>query len=164
MPGIYSIGHRNPQGLIHIKKFNEIWSHEHGPKGGDEINIVKKGKNYGWPIVTYGKEYWGGKIGVSEPIIGYEEPIWKWIPSIAPSGMTYYDNDYFQNFKNKVLVGSLKFKSLYVVDLKNKKPISEIKILKNKIGRVRDVEVHPEGFILLINDERNGGLFKLSKN
>ncbi len=164
LPGIYSIGHRNPQGLIHIKKFNEIWSHEHGPKGGDEINIVKKGKNYGWPIVTYGKEYWGGKIGVSEPIIGYEEPIWKWIPSIAPSGMTYYDNDYFQNFKNKVLVGSLKFKSLYVVDLKNKKPISEIKILKNKIGRVRDVEVHPEGFILLINDERNGGLFKLSKN
>ena len=78
--------------------------------------------------------------------------------------MAYYGYNYFKNFNNKILVGSLKFRSLYVVDLKNKKPFSEVKILKNKIGRVRDIEVHPAGFILLINDERNGGLFKLSKN
>ena len=163
LSGIFSMGHRNPQGLIYIKEFDEIWSHEHGPKGGDEINIVKMGKNYGWPIVTYGKEYWGGKIGVSKPVEGFEEPIWKWIPSIAPSGMAYYNNDYFKFLKNKILVGSLKFKSLYIVNLNNKRPSSEIRFLKNKIGRIRDVLVHPKGHILIINDERDGGLFKLDK-
>ena len=163
LSGIFSMGHRNPQGLIYIKEFDEIWSHEHGPKGGDEINIVEMGNNYGWPIVTYGKEYWGGKIGVSKPVKGYEEPIWKWIPSIAPSGMAYYNNDYFKFLKNKILVGSLKFKTLYIVNLNNKRPHSEIKFLKNKIGRIRDVLVHPKGHILLINDERDGGLFKLDK-
>ncbi len=164
LSGIFSMGHRNPQGFIYIKEFDEIWSHEHGPKGGDEINIVEMGNNYGWPIVTYGKEYWGGKIGVSKPVKGYEEPIWKWIPSIAPSGMAYYNNDYFKFLKNKILVGSLKFKTLYIVNLNNKRPHSEIKFLKNKIGRIRDVLVHPKGYILLINDERDGGLFKLDKH
>ena len=162
--GIFSIGHRNPQGLMYLKEFDEVWSHEHGPKGGDEINIIKKNKNYGWPIVTYGKEYWGGKIGVNRPVEGYEEPIWKWIPSIAPSGITYYNKNSIKSFKNKILVGSLKFRSLYVIELKNKRPISEIGILKNKIGRIRDVLTHPNGYVLLISDEKNGGLFKLEKN
>ncbi len=163
-PNIFSIGHRNPQGLIFIEKFNEIWSHEHGPKGGDEINIIKKGKNYGWPIITYGKEYWGGPIGQTGPKEGYEEPIWKWIPSIAPSGIAFYDNDYFKKLRGSILIGSLKFKSLYILKLKNKRPISEDSILKNKIGRIRDVLVHPKGYILIINDEIQGGLYKMVKN
>ena len=161
--GIFSIGHRNPQGLIYIKEFNQIWSHEHGPKGGDEINIIKQGSNYGWPIVTYGKEYWGAKIGDGIAKEGYVDPIWKWTPSIAPSGMDYYNHDYFKNLKGSLLVGSLKFKSLYAIKISNQKPISDNIIFKNKIGRIRDVLVHPDGYILLLNDENQGGLYKMSK-
>ena len=163
LKGIYSIGHRNPQGLIYIKEFDEIWSHEHGPKGGDEINIIYKGSNYGWPMVTYGKEYWGGSIGDGNPKEGMTEPVWTWIPSIAPSGMDLYKNDYFKSLNNTMLIGSLKFKSLYGVKIENKRPSSEFVIFKNKIGRIRDVLVHPKGFILLLNDEYSGGLYKMEK-
>ncbi len=163
LEGIFSIGHRNPQGLIYIKKIDQVWSHEHGPKGGDEINIIKRGLNYGWPIVTYGKEYWGGKIGDGVPKNGMTEPVWTWTPSIAPSGMDYYKNDYFKFLKDTMLVGSLKYKSLYAIKIQDKKPISDFIVFKNKIGRVRDVLVHPKGYILLLNDEYNGGLYKLKK-
>ncbi len=163
LDGIYSIGHRNPQGLMFLEEFNQIWSHEHGPKGGDEINIIKQGSNYGWPIVTYGKEYWGAKIGDGISKEGYVDPIWKWTPSIAPSGMDYYNHDYFKNLKGSLLVGSLKFKSLYAIKISNLKPISDNIIFKNKIGRIRDVLVHPDGYILLLNDESQGGLYKMSK-
>jgi len=163
LKGIFSIGHRNPQGLIYIKEFDKIWSHEHGPKGGDEINVINKGLNYGWPIVTYGKEYWGGNIGEGKSKEGMTDPVWKWIPSIAPSGMDFYRNDYFKSLNNTLLIGSLKFKSLYAVKIQNKMPKSEFVIFKNKIGRIRDVLVHPKGFILLLNDEFSGGLFKMEK-
>ncbi len=163
LKGIFSIGHRNPQGLIYLKEFNQIWSHEHGPKGGDEINIINKGYNYGWPIVSYGKEYWGGKIGDGISKKGYVDPIWKWIPSIAPSGMDYYNLNYFKELKSTLLVGSLKYKALYAVKIKDQKPISELVVFKNKIGRIRDVLVHPTGYILLLNDEHNGGLYKMRK-
>ena len=163
LKGIYSIGHRNPQGLIFIEEFNQVWSHEHGPKGGDEINLIKQGSNYGWPIVTYGKEYWGGKIGDGVTKKGFVDPVWKWTPSIAPSGMDYYNHDYFKNLKGFLLVGSLKFKSLYAVKISNQKPISNTIIFKNKIGRIRDVLVHPDGYILLLNDEIQGGLYKMYK-
>ena len=128
-----------------------------------EINIIKRGLNYGWPIVTYGKEYWGGKIGDGVPKNGMTEPVWTWTPSIAPSGMDYYKNDYFKFLKDTMLVGSLKYKSLYAIKIQDKKPISEFIVFKNKIGRVRDVLVHPKGYILLLNDEYNGGLYKLKK-
>ncbi len=163
LEGIFSIGHRNPQGLIYIKNFDEIWSHEHGPKGGDEINIINKGLNFGWPVVTYGKEYWGGKIGEGVPKKGMTEPVWKWIPSIAPSGMDFYKNTYFKSLNNTLLVGSLKFKSLIAIKIANKKPKSEFIVFKNKIGRIRDVLVHPRGYILLLNDEYDGGLYKVMK-
>ena len=162
--GIYSIGHRNPQGLIYIREFDEVWSHEHGPKGGDEINIIKKGSNYGWPIVTFGKEYWGGPIGEGFSKRGMIDPIWKWVPSIAPSGIDFYKHDYFSELKDTLLIGSLKFKSLYAVRLKNNKPTSEFVVFKNKIGRIRDVMTHPNGYILMLNDEYEGGLYKLTKS
>ena len=141
----------------------EIWVHEHGPRGGDEINIFTAGANYGWPITSFGREYYGAKIGkgiTSAP--GITDPVWHWTPSIAPSGMAFYTGDMF-DFKGHLLVGSLKFRSLYLVTLKDNRPSSETVLLKNKIGRIRDVEIAPDGAILLLSDETDGGLYRLSR-
>ena len=161
-PELYSKGHRNPQGMAVNTRTNEIWINEHGPKGGDEINIVKIGKNYGWPIVTFGKEYWGGKVGQGiTSLKGFEDPIWYWVPSIAPSGMTFYSKNMFPEFNGHLLVSSLKFKSLYLVELRNDKPFREKVFFKNKFGRIRDIEQLKDGSILLISDEENGALFRI---
>ena len=160
---IYSLGHRNPQGLTINPLNNQIWSHEHGPRGGDEINIIKKDKNYGWPIITSGEEYFGGKIGEGSYSPEYESPLWTWIPSIAPSGMAFYNRNMFENFKGHLLIGSLKFKSLYLVRIMDNLPISEEIIFQNKIGRIRDVDVGIDGSIYLLTDEKKGGLFRLYK-
>ena len=158
---IFSFGHRNPQGLALNPKTNQIWSHEHGPKGGDEINILKKGKNYGWPIITSGEEYFGGQIGIGSSSPTHVSPIWTWTPSIAPSGMSFYDKTMFNEFKGHLLVGSLKFRALYLIKIQNDRPISENIVFKNKIGRIRDVAVSKDGSILLLTDEREGGLYRL---
>ncbi|MFL2801622.1 MAG: PQQ-dependent sugar dehydrogenase [Paracoccaceae bacterium] len=160
---IHSIGHRNPQGLTINPFNNQIWSHEHGPRGGDEINIIKKGRNYGWPIITSGEEYFGGKIGEGTYSPDYENPVWTWIPSIAPSGMIFYNSEMFENFKGHILVGSLKFKSLYLVKIMDNLPYSEEIIFQNKIGRIRDVDVGADGSIYLLTDSKKGGLFKFFK-
>ena len=162
LPELFTKGHRNPQGMAVNTETNEIWVNEHGPKGGDEINIIKIGKNYGWPIVTFGKEYSGGKVGKGiTSLKGFEDPIWYWVPSIAPSGMTFYNKNMFPEFKGHLLVSSLKFKSLYLVELKNGKPFREIVFFKNRFGRVRDIEQLKDGSILLISDEKKGGLFRI---
>ena len=159
---VYTKGHRNPQGMAINSTTNEIWVNEHGPKGGDEINVLKLGKNFGWPIVTYGEEYWGGKIGQGiTSLEGFEDPIWYWVPSIAPSGMTFYDRKMFPEFNGHLLVSSLKFKSLYLVELINNKPFRERVLFKNRFGRVRDIEILKDGSILLISDEKKGGLFRI---
>lgn len=161
--GILSKGHRNPQGMAIHPDTQEIWIHEHGPRGGDEINIFTAGANYGWPITSFGREYYGAKIGkgiTSAP--GITDPVWHWTPSIAPSGMAFYTGDMF-DFKGQLLVGSLKFRSLYLVTLKDNRPSSETVLLKNKIGRIRDVEIAPDGAILLLSDETDGGLYRLSR-
>ncbi len=161
-PELYSKGHRNPQGMAVNTKTNEIWINEHGPKGGDEINVLKVGKNYGWPIVTYGEEYWGGKIGQGiTSLEGFEDPIWYWVPSIAPSGMTFYDKKMFPEFNGHLLVSSLKFKSLYLVELINDKPFRERVLFKNRFGRVRDIEQLSDGSILIISDEKKGELYRI---
>ena len=161
---IYSIGHRNPQGLIFNDRTGELWSHEHGPRGGDEINIISYGNNYGWPKVSYGKEYIGGDIGLNYSPKGFTDPVWKWTPSIAPSGMAFYYGKMFPELRGKLLIGSLKFMRLFVVSMgKNGYPTSETSILKNVVGRVRDVEVLKDGSILILNDEQDGGLFRISR-
>ena len=161
-PELFTKGHRNPQGMAVNPKTNEIWVNEHGPKGGDEINIIKLGKNYGWPIVTFGEEYWGGKIGQGITTLeGFEDPIWYWVPSIAPSGMTFYNKNMFPEFRGNLLVSSLKFKSIYVIELKNGMPFKEKVLFKNKFGRIRDIEQLKDGSILIISDEKNGGLYKI---
>ena len=137
---------------------------EHGPKGGDEINILQAGANYGWPLASFGKEYFGGPIGdglTSFP--GTIDPVWHWTPSIAPSGMAFYNKQMFPELTGGLLVTSLKFRRLYNMQLQNNLPVRQSVILDRRIGRIRDVEVAPDGAILLLSDEANGGLFKLSR-
>ena len=137
---------------------------EHGPKGGDEINILQAGANYGWPLASFGKEYFGGPIGdglTSFP--GTIDPVWHWTPSIAPSGMAFYNKLMFPELTGGLLVTSLKFRRLYHMQLQNNLPARQSVILDRRIGRIRDVEVAPDGAILLLSDEANGGLFKLSR-
>ena len=162
LPELFTKGHRNPQGMAIYFENGDIWINEHGPKGGDEINILKAGKNYGWPIVTHGEEYFGGKVGDGiKSLKGFEDPIWYWVPSIAPSGMAFYNKDMLPEFKGHLLVSSLKFKSIYLVMLKSGLPYSEKVYFKNKFGRIRDIEVLIDGSILIISDKRKGGVYRI---
>ena len=163
-PGLFTKGHRNPQGMAIHPLTGAIWVNEHGPKGGDEINILQAGANYGWPLASFGKEYFGGPIGdglTSFP--GTIDPVWHWTPSIAPSGMAFYNKQMFPELTGGLLVTSLKFRRLYHMQLQNNLPARQSVILDRRIGRIRDVEVAPDGAILLLSDEANGGLFKLSR-
>ena len=143
---IYSYGHRNPQGMEMNPFTNEIWTHEHGPRGGDEINIIKAGKNYGWPKASYGINYSGSKFTNKTKIEGMENPLHHWTPSIAPSGMAFVNSDRYPELKGKLLVGSLKFQYVSVCELKNGKVVKEEKILEN-LGRVRSIEQGRDGYI-----------------
>ena len=161
-PGLFTKGHRNPQGIAIHPATGDIWVNEHGPKGGDEINILKAGANYGWPLASFGKEYFGGPVGTgltSYP--GTVGPVWHWTPSIAPSGMAFYNSDMFAELSGGLLVTSLKFRRLYHVKLADGLPVEEVVILDRQIGRIRDVEIAPDGSVLLLSDEANGGLYRL---
>lgn len=155
---IWSFGHRNIQGAT-IDNQGRLWTHEHGPQGGDEINISQAGKNYGWPLITYGEEYGGGVIGKTSQA-GLEQPLHYWVPSIAPSGMTFYQASLFKTWQQNLLVGSLKFGQLVRLEIKDDKVVHEERI---RIGsRVRDVQVGPEGAVYLLTDEDNGRILKLT--
>ena len=143
---IYSYGHRNPQGMALHPESGKIWIHEHGPKGGDEINIVGAGKNYGWPKITYGINYNDSVITEDTSLPGMEQPLHYWVPSIAPSGMAFVTSDHYPNWKGHLLVGSLKFKYLDLVKLNNGKVVDEEKLLDG-LGRVRTVKLGPDGYI-----------------
>ncbi|BAO74345.1 PQQ-dependent sugar dehydrogenase [Winogradskyella sp. PG-2] len=155
---IYSYGHRNPQGMILHPKTGDIWTHEHGPKGGDEINIIKSGKNYGWPIISYGVNYSGSKFTEITKKEGMEEPLHYWDPSIAPSGMAFINSDKYGDWNGNLLVGSLKFQYLDMCTLKNNKVIKEERLLDGS-GRVRSVEQGPDGYIYV--GIENLGIVKL---
>lgn len=156
---IYSYGHRNPQGLAKHPETGEIWDHEHGPRGGDEINIVKKGANYGWPVVTYGINYGGTEITDKTEMEGMEPPIHYWTPSIAPSGMTFVTTDkYGSNWKGSLLVGSLAFQYLERLEMKGQKVLKREKLMGG-LGRVRDVKEGPNGFIYVAVEGK--GIYKL---
>lgn len=155
---IYSYGHRNPQGMEINPFTDEIWSHEHGPQGGDEINIIKKGKNYGWPVVSYGINYNGTKFTNKTSAPGMERPIHYWTPSIAPSGMAFINSEKYGNWKGNLLVGSLKFQYLNRCILKGNNVFKEIKMLEG-LGRVRSVEQGLDGYIYV--GIENLGIIKL---
>lgn len=158
---IYSYGHRNPQGMAINPATRKIWVHEHGPQGGDEINILKKAANYGWPVVTYGIDYNGTTISTETEKPGIEKPIYYWLPSIAPSGMTFVTSDRYPDWKGHLLVGSLKFQYLELVKLKGDEVIDRQKIATG-IGRLRNVAQGPDGYIYIAVEGK--GILKIIPN
>lgn len=156
---VYSYGHRNPQGMAVHPETGAIWENEHGPRGGDEINIADAGKNYGWPVITHGINYDGKIIATSSAKEGMEQPVLYWLPSIAPSGLAFLNGDRYKGWKNVALVGSLRFRYLNVCHLSNNRVVREETVLKN-IGRVRDVRVSPDGWVY-VAVESPGYVFKL---
>jgi glucose/arabinose dehydrogenase len=159
-PEIWSYGHRNPQGLIYDKETQTLYNHEHGPKGGDELNIVVKGKNYGWPVITYGINYDGNPISDKTAMEGMEQPITYWVPSIAPCGMTKLTSDKYPGWKNNIFIGALVLTHLSRVELgTNGSEIKKEKLL-DKMARFRAVVESPDGYIYAAT-ESPGLLIKL---
>lgn len=161
-PEKFTLGNRNVQGAAINPKTGELWTHEHGPQGGDEINIIKSARNYGWPIITYGVNYGlGTKIGEGTAKAGLEQPLYVWTPSIAPSGMAFYKGDAFPNWNTNLFVGALRAGALVRLELQGDKVVHEERLLQGLIGRIRDVRVGTDQSIYLLTDERAGGLYRL---
>ncbi|WP_149302815.1 PQQ-dependent sugar dehydrogenase [Pareuzebyella sediminis] len=156
---IYSYGHRNPQGLAMHPETGAIWDNEHGPRGGDEINIIKAGANYGWPVVTYGINYSGTPITDKTEMEGMTQPFHYWVPSIAPSGMTFVTSSKYGDWKGSILVGSLKFQYLERLIVEGNKVVKREKLLDG-IGRVRDVKEGPNGMLYVAVEGK--GIYKLN--
>ncbi len=154
-PEIYSLGHRNTQGL-HFDS-GTLWAHEHGAKGGDELNIIAPGKNYGWPITTTGTDYTGAKITPFQSYDGMEAFVLDWTPSIAPSGLTIYRGDLFPGWNGDALVGGLVSRDLRRVDIEDGKFVSEESLLADLNARIRDVRTAPDGSILVLTDDASDG-------
>jgi glucose/arabinose dehydrogenase len=161
-PEIYTYGNRNVQGITLDPETGRVWAHEHGPQGGDEVNILAPGRNYGWPVITYGRNYViGTKIGEGTHKEGMEQPIHQWTPSIAPSGMTLYTGDKFPAWRGNLLVGALKFRLLARLEVQDGKVVHEERLLEDVLGRVRDVRTGPDGYIYLLTDQGDGVLARL---
>lgn len=161
-PEIFSLGHRSAQGAALHPVSGELWVHEHGPQGGDEINVVRPGRNYGWPVITYGVNYGiGTKIGLGTQREGMEQPVLQWTPSIAPSGMAFYSGERFPGWRGNLLVGALKFRMLVRLELDGTRVVHEERLLAERFGRIRDVRQGPDGLVYLLTDEPDGQLLRL---
>ena len=160
-PDIYSLGHRNVQGATLHPETGQLWTVEHGARGGDEINIPEPGKNYGWPVISYGREYAGGKIGEGTEKPGLEQPAYYWDPSIAPSGMTFYTGDKFPAWRGNAFVGALKFQLLARLTIEGERVVAEERLLEGIDQRIRDVVQGPDGYLYLLTDEDDGAILRL---
>jgi glucose/arabinose dehydrogenase len=160
-PEIWSYGHRNLQGAALHPATGQLWTLEHGARGGDELNRPEAGKNYGWPVITYGVDYSGIRIGEGTAKPGMEQPVYYWDPVIAPSGATFYTGDAFPSWKGQLFVGSLRPGALVRLQLDGNKVVTEERYLP-KVGRVRDVVQGPDGFLYLLTDEDNGKLLRVT--
>lgn len=161
LPEIWSYGHRNPQGAT-LAPDGTLWMHEHGPQGGDEINLPQPGRNYGWPVITYGENYGGGKLGEGTAKAGMEQPLHYWVPSIAPSGMAFLTSTrYGDSWKGSLFVGSLKFGTLHRLEVAQGKVQREEKLLQGNGERIRDVRQGPDGLLYLLTDSPKGRLLRL---
>ena len=160
-PEVWSYGHRNPQGAALHPLTSNLWTVEHGARGGDEVNIPKPGKNYGWPTIAYGKHYSGGKIGLGTHKAGMEQPVYYWDPSIAPSGMDFYSGNLFSKWKGNLIVGALKFRLLTRLVLDGEKVTREERLLEGLGERIRQVRQGPDGFIYLLTDSNEGRILRL---
>lgn len=161
-PEIYTYGNRNPQGMAKHPETGEIWLHEHGPQGGDEINVLRSGANFGWPTVTFGANYGtGSAIGEGTHKPGMVPPLYYWVPSIAPSGMSFYRGTAFPRWRQSLFVGSLKFRLLVRLELRDGEVIAEERLLEGELGRIRDVRTGPDGLLYLLTDANPGKLVRL---
>lgn len=161
-PEKFTLGNRNMQGAALHPQSGLLWTHEHGPQGGDEVNVIRAGVNYGWPVITYGANYGTGtKIGEGTAKDGMAQPLHRWVPSIAPSGMAFYTGDKFAQWRGDLLVGALRDQMLVRLKLNGEKVVHEERMLKNLVGRIRDVRVGPDGLIYLLTDEANGALVRV---
>ena len=174
LPGTWTMGHRTPQGLTFAPD-GRLWETEHGPRGGDELNVIEKGKNYGWPIIAYGIEYWGGAIvhginypgtKIGEAIVekpGMEQPRYYWDPVIAPSALAFYKGNLFPQWKTSALVGALAGQALFRLELgKDDKVINEEPLLMDLNARIRDVQVFADGAVYVLTEGANGTLLKVT--
>ncbi len=162
LPEIHSYGHRNVQGAALHPVSGRLWTHEHGPQGGDEVNLEHAGANYGWPVVTHGREYGtGARIGVSTERADVTPPLWQWTPSIAPSGMAFCTADRYPGWRGSLFVGSLKFGLLARLELDGERVVREERLLADLGRRVRDVRQGPDGLMYLLTDESDGELLRL---
>ena len=161
-PEIFSLGNRNVQGAALHPRTGELWTHEHGPQGGDEVNVIRAGANYGWPDITFGRNYGiGTSIGEGTHRADVAPPVHQWTPSIAPSGMAFYDGDRFPGWRGSLLVGALKFRLLSRLELDGGRVVREERMLEDVLGRIRDVRVGPDGLVYLLNDHPNGVIARL---
>jgi glucose/arabinose dehydrogenase len=161
-PEIWSYGHRNIQGAALHPTTGKLWIADHGARGGDEINIPDAGKNYGWPVITYGVDYSGAKIGVGTQRQGMEPPIWHWEPSIAPSGMAFYTGDLFPAWRGSLFVGALAGRRLVRLELDGDRIVREERLLSNPGERIRDVRNGPDGALWLLTDSQAGRILRLA--
>jgi len=159
-PEIWSYGHRNPQGLAFNPGTGKLWEQEHGPRGGDEVNVIEKGKNYGWPVIGYGIDYSGAKIHESTHKAGMEQPLKYWVPSIAPSGMAFYRGDLFPAWKGNLFVGALAGEMLVRLTIDGESVTGEERLLHGLRERIRDVRNGPDGALYLLTDNDNGRILR----
>lgn len=157
----FTYGNRNIQGMTVHPDTGEIWSHEHGPRGGDEINIIRAGNNYGWPEVTYGIDYSGATISDKTTMDGMTDPLHYWDPSIAPSGMAFYTGDQFPEWKGDLFVGALKMQKLVRLSIEDEEVTEEEDLLEALGERIRDVRMGPDGALWLLTDSSNGKVYRV---
>ncbi|HHW78114.1 MAG TPA: PQQ-dependent sugar dehydrogenase [Xanthomonadaceae bacterium] len=161
-PEIYTLGNRNVQGAALHPTTGELWAHEHGPQGGDEVNVIRVGRNYGWPVITYGVEYViGTKIGEGTHKPGMEQPLHVWVPSIAPSGMAFYQGGRFPRWRGDLFVGALRGQMLVRLRFDGEKLVKEERLLQGELGRIRDVRAGPDGYLYLLTDSSDGIIARL---
>ena len=161
-PEIYTYGNRNMQGIALDPITNEVWTIEHGPQGGDELNLMKPGTNYGWPVITYGVNYGiGTKIGEGTHKDGMSQPVYYWVPSIATSSVLFYSGEKFPNWKGNAFVSSLKFGQLARLEMTDNKVIKEERLINGAAGRIREVKEGPDGFLYILIDDPNGKLLRI---
>jgi len=161
-PEIFSTGHRNVQGMLYDPSTDTLWAHEHGPQGGDELNRVIAGNNYGWPVITYGANYGSGSpIGEGTAKSGMQQPETYWDPSIAPSGLVLVSGNRYPEWQGNLLVGALKYQLIARLVIENGKVVEEERLLEGQFGRIRDVRLGPDGFIYFLTDSNNGAIYRI---
>lgn len=162
LPEKWTLGNRNMQGATLHPQTGELWTHEHGPQGGDEVNVMRSGLNYGWPVITYGVNYGlGTRIGEGQSKPGMVQPLHVWVPSIAPSGMAFVSGSKFPHWRGDLLIGALRDQMLVRLSLDGDKVVREERLLKGVVGRIRDVRMGPDDLVYLLTDDAEGALLRL---